>query len=108
MNFYLLLKTWVKILAVNTIKSAKKKQQQTDAIKSASKRAIQKPAEATSDLIGKKIADKITSVSKKYSAELRSAELHSINDSTNNEAETTEKDISPAKRQQIIDDLRLI
>ena len=85
-----------------------KKKQQTDAIKSASKRAIQKPAEATSDLIGKKIADKITSVSKKYSAELRSAELHSINDSTNNEAETTEKDISPAKRQQIIDDLRII
>ena len=37
----------------------------TDAIKTASKRAIQKTAEATSDLIGNKIADKITSVSKK-------------------------------------------
>ena len=33
--------------------------------KTASKRAIQKVAEATGDLIGNKIADKITSVSKK-------------------------------------------
>ena len=35
-----------------------------DAIKATSKRAIQKPAEATGDLIGNKIADKTTSVSK--------------------------------------------
>ena len=40
----------------------------TDAIKTASKRAIQKTAEATGDLIGNKITDKITSVSKKKSA----------------------------------------
>ena len=33
----------------------------TDAIKTASKRGIQKTAEATSDLIGNKITDKITS-----------------------------------------------
>ena len=33
-----------------------------DAIKTVSKRAIQKTAEATGDLIGNKIADKITSV----------------------------------------------
>ena len=33
----------------------------TDAIKTASKREIQKTAEATGDLIGKKVADKITS-----------------------------------------------
>ena len=37
----------------------------TDAIKTASKRAIQKTAEATGDLIGKTIADKITNASKK-------------------------------------------
>ena len=37
----------------------------TDAIKTASKRAIQKTAVATDDLIVNKIADKITSVSKK-------------------------------------------
>ena len=36
----------------------------TDAIKTASKRAIQKAEEATGDLICNKIADKITSVSK--------------------------------------------
>ena len=38
-----------------------------DAIKTGSKRAIQKTAEATGDFIGNKIADKITSVSKKKS-----------------------------------------
>ena len=40
----------------------------TDAIKTASKRAIQKTAEATGDLIGNKIAGKKTSVSKKFDA----------------------------------------
>ena len=38
------------------------KKSATDAMKTASKRTIQKIAEATSDLIGNKIADKITSV----------------------------------------------
>ena len=37
----------------------------TDAIKTASKRAIQKKAEATGDVIGNKSADKITSISNK-------------------------------------------
>ena len=41
------------------------KKSTTDAIKNASKRAIQKTAEANGDLIGNKIADKITSISKK-------------------------------------------
>ena len=41
------------------------KKSTTDAIKTASRRAIQKIAEATGDLIGNKIADKIVSVSKK-------------------------------------------
>ena len=35
-----------------------------DAAKIASKRVLQKTAEATDDLIGNKIADKITSISK--------------------------------------------
>ena len=39
----------------------------TDAIQTASKIAIQKTAEATGDLVGNKIADKIISVSKKKS-----------------------------------------
>ena len=41
------------------------KKSTTVAIKTASKRAIQKTAETTVDLIGNKIADKIISVSKK-------------------------------------------
>ena len=43
------------------------KKSAADAIKTTSKRAIQKTAERTGDLIGDKIADKITSVSKKKS-----------------------------------------
>ena len=75
-----------------------------DAIKTASKRTIQKTAEATGDLI----ADKITSVS---------TELHSkkpSNNNNNNDGEdvelTTDKKryISPEKRQQIINELRLV
>ena len=43
------------------------KKSEIDALKIASKRAIQKTAEATGDLVGNKIADKITSYSKKIS-----------------------------------------
>ena len=42
----------------------------TDAIKTASEWAIQKTAEAMGDLVGKKIADKITSISKKSTKNL--------------------------------------
>ena len=47
------------------------KKSTTDTIKTASKRAIQKTAEATGDLIGNKIADKITSASEKSTKELQ-------------------------------------
>ena len=46
------------------------KKSTTDAIKTASKRSIQKTAEATAYLIGNKIADKITTISKKSNKEL--------------------------------------
>ena len=46
------------------------KESTADAIKTASKTVIQKPAEATGDLIGNKIADKIKNVPKKPSKEL--------------------------------------
>ena len=46
------------------------KKSTTVAIKAASKRAIQKTAETTVDLIGNKIVDKITRVSKKSTKEL--------------------------------------
>ena len=59
-----------------------------DAAKTASKRVVQKTAEATGDLIGNKIADKITSIGK---LKEKPEEIY----------------IPPAKRQQIIDNLRL-
>ena len=66
----------------------------TEAIKTGSKRAIQKTAEATGDLVGNKIADKITSVSKKYSTK----ELP--NDETEEDIEITthKKDIYLQKK----------
>ena len=77
------------------------KKSATDAIKTASKRVIQKTAETTGDLVGNKIADKITSVSKKtQNKEIQPNEV-------NNEI-PKERDISPKKRQQTIDKLRLI
>ena len=81
------------------VDSAKKSE--TDALKTASKRAIQKTAEAIGDLIGNKIADKITSASKKsHNEEIQSNEV-------NNEI-PKERYISPKERQKIIDELRLI
>ena len=50
------------------------KKSTADAIKTASKRAIRKTVEATSDLIGNEIADKITSVSKTSAKELTNDE----------------------------------
>ena len=79
------------------------KKSTTDAIKTTLKRAIQKAVEATDDLIGNKIADKITSVSKKSSTE------HSKNYDANTEIEVPRKRyISPEEKRQIIDELRLL
>ena len=60
------------------------KRSTTDAIKTASKRATRKTAEATGDLIGNKIAEdvELTTYKKRY--------------------------ISPEERKQIIDELRLV
>ena len=76
------------------------KKSATDASKIASKRAFQKEAEATGDLIGSKIADKITSYSKKPANETHS------NDVSNEIPK--ERYISPQDRQKIIDELRLV
>ena len=72
----------------------------TDAFKIASKRAIQKAAEASGDLIGYKIADKITSYSKSLANETHS------NDVSNEIPK--ERYISPQERQTVIDESRLI
>ena len=78
------------------------KKSATDAIKTASKRTIQKTAEATGGLVGNKIADKITNVSKKSTNKLATID--------EDEELTTHKKryISPEERQQIIDKLRLV
>ena len=64
-----------------------------DTAKIASKRVVQKSSEAKGDLIGNKIADKITSIGKQKENE-KTKEIEEIY-------------IPPEKRQQIIDDLRL-
>ena len=64
-----------------------------DAAKTPSKRVAQKTPETTRDLIGNKIAEKITSLGKTKSKEKKD--------------ERQEIYISPEKNQLIIDDLRL-
>ena len=80
------------------------KKSTTDAIKTASKRVIQKTAEATGDLIGNKIADKITSVSKKYAKYLQNNET----EEDVQRAAHKRRHIAPEESQQIIDELRLV
>ena len=73
-------------------------------MKTASRRAVQKAREATGDLIGNKIADKITSVSKKSTKELHN------NDEREEDVERAvpkKRYISPEERQEIIDELKL-
>ena len=80
------------------------KKSTTDAIKAASKRAIQKTAEASGDLIGNKIADKMSSVLNKSTKQLQNNETE-----VDVEKATPKKRyISPEERQQIIDELRLV
>ena len=80
------------------------KKSTNDAIKTVSKRAIQKTAETTGDLIGNKIADEITSVSNKKSMK----KLPNNDDEEDIEITTHKKRyISPEERQQIIDEFRL-
>ena len=81
--------------------SIAKKKSTTDAMKTASKRAIQKTVEAAGDFIGNKIAAKIISVSKNSKKPQ--------NNEANYESEAPkQRYISPEKRQQIIDELRLV
>ena len=104
MNFYLSLKMWVKIQLVGEKMRNKYSQNPfdsatkfgADSIKTASKRAIQKVSEATGDLTGNRITDKITSVSKNNLEEEEEAR---------NETEVPkERYISPEERQQIVDE----
>ena len=77
----------------------------TSAIKTALKMAIQKIAEATGDLINNKVADKITSVSKSPK-KFHSNEIYLIADENATDIPKG-RYLSPEKRQQVIDELRL-
>ena len=79
------------------------KQSVTGALKTISKRAIQKTAEATGDSIGVKIANRITKVSKNSQ--------QNNSETVTNECDKKihkERYISPEEILKIIDDLRLI
>ena len=79
------------------------KQSVIDAIKSFLKRLIQKAADATGDLAGNEIANRVTKVSKSL--------LQNNSEIITNEHDKEipkERYISPEERQKIIDDLRLI
>ena len=71
------------------------KQSATDTFETPSKRSIQKTAEATGDLIGNKVAVRITNVSPQNNSE------------TNEEEILRERYISLELRHKVIDDLRL-
>ena len=78
------------------------KQFATDTFETASKRGIQKTVEATGHLIGNKIADRITKVSK------NSQHKNSVAVANERDKEILEERyISPEERQEIIDELRL-
>ena len=102
--------------ATKTVKNLSKKYGQklldsakkstTDAIKTASKREIQKTAEATGDLISNEIADKKTNASTGLHSKKSLVRLQ--NDDANSQIEAHKRYVSPEKRQQINDELRLV
>ena len=77
------------------------KQPATDALKTTLKRVIQKTEEATDDLIGNTIPDKITRISK------NSKQNNSVTIEHDKEI-SKERYISPEERHKSIGDLRLI
>ena len=78
------------------------KQSATDAFKTAWKRAIQKTADANDDLTGNKIANRIMKVS-------NNSQQNNLETVTNENDKEIPKEmyISPKKRQEVIDYLRL-
>ena len=81
----------------------------TNAMKIASKRAIQKTAESTGDLIGNKIAGKITILSTDLQSKESAKELQNKKAEVDVEGATPkERYISPKDIQKIIDELRLV
>ena len=87
------------------------KQSAIDALKTISKRIVQKTAETTGDLIGNKIADAVAKLHNGRIMELsRSSPQNNPEAVTNehNKEIPKERYISPEERQKIINDLRLV
>ena len=111
-GFFTFTKNMFKNIGKNVSKSLSKysqklldhaKQSATDALKTTAKRDIQKTAEASGDLIGNKIANRITQVSRS------SLQINSKTITYEHDKEIPkERYISPEQRHKIIDDLRLI
>ena len=101
MDFYHLLKTLVhmqlKLLKIRAISIVENVLTVLKKKKIVSKRTIRKTAEATGDLIGNKIADKITRILKSQQ-----------NDEANNEILTKRKVYISRKKAQLFDELRLV
>ena len=84
------------------------KQSAIDLFETASKRAIEKTAEAAGDLIGNKVADKITKVSR-ISPQNKLETVTNAEENVGLDREIPRaRFMSPENRQNFIDDLRLI
>ena len=94
----------MKILIVNTVKNLTDTAIKTgkDFTTIAGKKIVHKSAEATGDLIGNKIADKITAKPSKKS------QNEKIKSNEVNNKIPRERYILPKERQKIIDELRLL
>ena len=90
------------MLAVRQKRLDHAKKSATDSLKTSSKRVIQKTAEATGDLIGNKNANRIIKASK-------SSQQNNSETITNEHDKEIPKEryVSPEKRQEIIDELRV-
>ena len=86
------------------------KKSTTHANKTTSRRAIQRRTEGTTDLVGNKIAEKITKAApKNYPEDIRKSMAAQIDETSVQPTETPmERYISSEGRQQIIDELRLL
>ena len=78
-------------------------QSATDALKTSSKKVIQKTSEATGDLIENKIANRVT----KFSKNPQQKNLEAVTKEHHDKEISTERYVSLEERQESIDELRL-
>ena len=84
------------------------KQSATYALKTVSKTATQKTADAIGDLIGTKLADKIMKVLRASTQKSSDTATNETGNIAHDKETPKERYISPEKREKTADDLRLI